>query len=454
MLGNRFRFVLLVVALLMPAAAGQAMIGPMERLARQSLSDDEAVRQRAVEGLRRIGPPAMGMLLDMQKQAMAPSAESKGSTTSDAADLEKIRRAIDAVAAQKDAWVSGLFWYTDLEEAKVAASASGRPILSLRLLGRLDEELSCANSRFFRTALYANSGVAEYLRWHYVLHWQSVRPAPVITIDFGDGRRIERTLTGNSIHYILDSRGRLLDGLPGLYAPATFLANLQTWGPPEVIARMNGLSDAELHTRLAYHHRGQMNELARRWDAQMKTIDRFNKEGRELNAVEVQNEAVAAQLRSIGKAVMEMPMMEALMPQIAKLEERTDAAMWRDLAALYAEQAKLDDASVMLMRSKHPTAQEAGRRAETKRRVEDPILKVVQSFERSIAEDTVRNEYQLRPTLRQWIVTPPDAPVANLASLNERVYAELFLTPSDDPWLGLGSEETYTALPERGIVVR
>ncbi|HEX7009618.1 MAG TPA: hypothetical protein VF184_06525, partial [Phycisphaeraceae bacterium] len=204
---------------------------------------------------------------------------------------------------------------------------------------------------------------------------------------------------------------------------------------------------------LAYHHRGQLNELARRWDAQVKTIDRFNKEGRALDPVEVQNEAVAAQLRSVGKMVAEMPMMEAIMPQIVKLQERTRSAAggWRDLAVLYAKQAKLDDASVMLMRSKHPTAQEAGRRAETKRLVEDPILKVVQSFERSIAEDTVRNEYQLRPILRQWIA---EAPVADLNSLNDRVYAELFLTPSDDPWLGLGSKETYTALPERGIVTR
>ena len=30
---------------------------------------------------------------------------------------------------------------------------------------------------------------------------------PTVTIDFGDGRKLERTLTGNSIHYILDFAG-------------------------------------------------------------------------------------------------------------------------------------------------------------------------------------------------------------------------------------------------------
>ena len=36
-------------------------------------------------------------------------------------------------------------------------------------------------------------------------------------IDFGDGRKMERTLTGNSIHYVLDSEGRLIDALPGVF---------------------------------------------------------------------------------------------------------------------------------------------------------------------------------------------------------------------------------------------
>jgi hypothetical protein len=33
---------------------------------------------------------------------------------------------------------------------------------------------------------------------------------------------------------------------------------------------------------------------------------------------------------------------------------------------------------------------------------------------------------------------------------NERVYAELFLTPGSDPWLGLVSPDTYLALTPGG----
>src|SRR5688572_25246221 len=102
--------------------------------------------------------------------------------------------ALDAVCAQKDAHTSLLYWFTDLDAAIAEARRTARPILSLRLLGRLDEELSCANSRFFSKLLYPDARINQVLRQDFVLHWQSVRPVPKVTLDFGNGRRIERTL--------------------------------------------------------------------------------------------------------------------------------------------------------------------------------------------------------------------------------------------------------------------
>src|SRR3982751_3997503 len=88
-------------------------------------------------------------------------------------------------------------WFSDLPSAIAEARRVNRPILSLRLLGRLDEELTCANSRFFKKLLYPHPQINQLLRDHFILHWQSVRPVPIVTIDFGDGRRIRKTLTGN-----------------------------------------------------------------------------------------------------------------------------------------------------------------------------------------------------------------------------------------------------------------
>ena len=67
--------------------------------------------------------------------------------------IARAAAAIDQIGGQRSCTVSRLYWYTDLDEAKAAAERIGRPILSLRMLGKLTDEYSCANSRFFRTAL-------------------------------------------------------------------------------------------------------------------------------------------------------------------------------------------------------------------------------------------------------------------------------------------------------------
>jgi hypothetical protein len=129
---------------------------------------------------------------------------------------------LDRVCAQIHAHTTLLYWFTDLDAAIVEARRTRRPILSLRLLGRLDEELSCANSRFFRRLLYPEPRINRLLREHFVLHWESLRPVPRVSIDLGDGRRLERTITGNSVHVVLDSHGRPVDALPGLFAADVF----------------------------------------------------------------------------------------------------------------------------------------------------------------------------------------------------------------------------------------
>ena len=128
-------------------------------------------------------------------------------TMADGKARSALAATIDQVAGQRYATMSRLYWYTDLDAARAEAKATGKPILSLRMLGRLDEDLSCANSRFFRTILYPDPAISKLLRDKFILHWSSERAVPRVTIDFGDGRTIERTVTGNSIHYVLDASG-------------------------------------------------------------------------------------------------------------------------------------------------------------------------------------------------------------------------------------------------------
>ena len=162
----------------------------------------------AITRLRAAGPDAMNAFLSAHAERLhEPS----------------VSAALDAICAQRGAASSRLFWYTDLEKARQAAQEQGRPILSLRLLGRLDDRESCANSRFFRKQLYAEDAVSEVLRSSFVLHWHSVRPVPKIRIDFGDGRVVGYPITGNSVHLVLDDNARPIDAIPGLYQPEAFI---------------------------------------------------------------------------------------------------------------------------------------------------------------------------------------------------------------------------------------
>ena len=164
--------------------------------------------------------------------------------------------ALDAVCAQKDAHTTLLYWFTDLDAAIAEARRTKRPILSLRLLGRLDEELSCANSRFFRKSLYLDPAINRTLRERFVLHWQSVRPVPKVTIDFGNGKALVKTLTGNSTHLVLDVHGRPVDALPGLFTAEVFA---------QLLARARAMAMAD-RRHLPVLHRRELERpvLARR----------------------------------------------------------------------------------------------------------------------------------------------------------------------------------------------
>ena len=195
------------------SSAGALVLGTMSHCDTEPLTLEELARSavtgdtNAQEQLRAYGPEGLDAILAL------------------GAVGELADEAVDRVAGQKYGHITRLFWFDDLEAAKAEAKRTNKKILSLRLLGDLRDELSCANSRFFRTVLYVDPAVREKMT-EYVLHWSSERDAPVMTIDFGDGRVIKRTVTGNSIHYVLDEEGRVLNAIPGLWGPMAFIEQL------------------------------------------------------------------------------------------------------------------------------------------------------------------------------------------------------------------------------------
>lgn len=351
---------------------------------------------------------------------------------------------LDAVSQQKDSAFSGLYWYTDLKEARRVAEEKGLPILSLRLLGKLTDERSCANSRFFRSVLYPNAKLSEFLRNNFVLHWSSERPVPLVTIDYGDGRRLETTLTGNSIHYVLAADGTPIDALPGLFSPAVFQYRLQrahsmakTWQTSaQANQRMNWLKG---------QHRMAINRLQLAWNreaskAEKRLISRESEPENSAPAPEnAMPEVVRAEFLTESKVRVENPVLAKLLPEhIAPDKTVKTDPLWQKLAETRLKSENPIDAnSRALMRRKLNKLSEA------------EFEKTMASFGKQIMMDCAHNDYLLHRKVHQWL---RDAPGTNLADLNTRVYAELFLTPASDPWLGLLMEGQYTGLPNSGVI--
>lgn len=411
------------------------------------------------------GPQAFSALL-ARYDAMKPGPER------DALALQ-----VDKVAAQRYATESRLFWYTDLEAAKQAAKASGKPILSLRMLGRLDEDLSCANSRYFRIALYANAALSKFLRDKFVLHWSSERPVPRITVDFGDGRKLERTVTGNSVHYVLDAEGRPVDALPGLYAPAVFQRELET--SLALVAALRGAPARERAIALAEHHRKQLAARLEQWK-QLGKVQVPMQEGFRPEAF--------AQLTTVTKSGIELPMYRVvdfgvdvgkvpddaqawaqvglrLMPgaKRAVAGSAREAAMQRTLTirspyvGSLGQRVQLDAvtqqavADVLDANSRALLArlQPTDWRAHASSAPSQAFERLVTRFERDILADTAVNEFNVRQAIRGEFI---NGNVDSLERLNSRIYKMVFFTPADDPWLGLRSTG-ITALPNDGLVV-
>jgi hypothetical protein len=418
----------------------------LEALSHKVVSADRTESAAAIAALREQGPEGLAAFIGAHAEELKLLNADISAPLPEWNERSKmLSAALDSISAQRDARASLLYWYTDLEEAKAAARLEQKPILSLRLLGRLDEELSCANSRLFRLTLYSNKEVAAYLREHYILHWKSERPVPKVTIDFGDGRKLERTITGNSIHYVLDSTGRPLDALPGLYGPQAFLRLLAQ--SENLVKNYSTRSPKEQETFLRQHHAKRLKEVGSAMAAD------FAKQGWPMPVLpkpvveKPQNPPTAetAGRRARSKNfVIESPLLSKISTNPRALRPTSEDEAWAAISSLYYRDAQLDTNSRALIRSKNPDIY-----GPLNNSAAEALKRTITVLERSIADDTMRNEYLFHAAIHNWFAR--ELVGNDLEKLNERVYSELFLTPRSDPWLGLMPIDSYTGIDGDGI---
>jgi hypothetical protein len=170
--------------------------------------------------------------------------------------------------------------------------------------------------------LFSNDQVAAFVNLRFEAVWESVRPVPVVRIDFGGGNVLTRTLHGNIVSMVCDADGRVLDALPGLYAPGAYVDRLNQL---RLLARyLQTGPEAQRADLLAGYHRRQVEALAKG-----RRPEQF---------------AEARKVAPITKAIVERPTEVVLQPAGApapqtpaalppqKPSAATDVTAWKSLA--------------------------------------------------------------------------------------------------------------------------
>jgi hypothetical protein len=123
--------------------------------------------------------------------------------------------------------------------------------------------------------LFSNGRISNYINSNFEPVWQSVRPVPLITIDFGNGQKVKRTLHGNIATYVCTQDGTVVDILPGLYQPDAYLHALEKIASVANQAETRGPYISQF---LHEYHKQQLVLSAGRPQLSMEEINRLIKQ--------------------------------------------------------------------------------------------------------------------------------------------------------------------------------
>jgi hypothetical protein len=75
--------------------------------------------------------------------------------------------------------------------------------------------------------LFSRKDLAEYISRTFEPAWETVRPVPLVHVDFGNGNVLTRTLQGNIATYVCTADGYVVDVLPCIYDPVGYRQGLE-----------------------------------------------------------------------------------------------------------------------------------------------------------------------------------------------------------------------------------
>jgi hypothetical protein len=254
--------------------------------------------------------------------------------------------------------------------------------------------------------LLSKPEVARFIQDNFVPCWESVRPVPKVTVDFGEGRKLQRTLSGNTVISICLPDGRVVDAFPGVYTPEDFL--------PQVRETLTMLRQA---AREADDGAG-VSARVLEWHRLRLTL------GDQTGGIQ----AYAS------KMAVESPLLRAMRlypPSSGDVQGAWEASqavsdpLTNPKAALAAVSARIEDVS------KKPASPE-----ELQRRFgRGQDLTPEQLGDLALKQDSQTSVVLIRPAVHLLFAGYGSLPDAR--TCRDAVYKEIIHTPVDDPYLGL-----------------
>lgn len=290
-------------------------------------------------------------------------------------------------AHSKKTNVNGVGWFASLPDALAEAKRTGKPILLLSMFGRLDEDMPCANARTLRATLFKDPEFKKFVTYEAIPAWEMVRAVPKVVIDFGDGKKIQRTVRGNAVMYLLNSDGKVIDAFPGVYAAHAFL--------PEIRTSIETLAHANAPSVIAYH--------------------------------KAHGKMVRASLTTLGKMVVESPTLDMIGARPFAGAESTMKPSTPEQALFLQAAKQITDLSLRPMRVDEVVLTVTGRPMEG-RKPEDIANEIIEN-------DSLTNMTRVRPVVHLWLASRKDLPTPEEA--RDAVLETILKIPYKDPYFGL-----------------
>jgi hypothetical protein len=195
--------------------------------------------------------------------------------------------------------------------------------------------------------LFSSDTVANTINGIFEPVWESVRPVPIVTIDFGNGHTITRTLHGNIATYLCNAEGTVFDILPGIYEPTEYVNQLNQFallfrhahqqfrpGQAKDEAQFKAAHAAHVSERLKAYHARQAARLRENQPADVLAVN-ILKGGLSKAEIEVPIELIAA--GDIGKilGIYRPATEQKALPSPAEIRpvpaSATEIAGWKEL---------------------------------------------------------------------------------------------------------------------------